>query len=226
MYDQPWESLNAGQKHRLSLFGLRFAALDPRIWGLRPIDITESKILVPIRPFFLRASEDDSFRVREIEIDFQFKKVNPERMERYPRENDPLLEIGFGAQYTTPAAGETAATDEGYAIRLSAFPGIASGFLRRERTRYSSLSECSIGILQSGRPYHVLIQFFAHEAVLAVDGERCAALQGDFRTGLISAETSWSPVIFSRFEIKATRKLANRPEALSLTGLLSVKKSS
>lgn len=194
MYDQSWDSLNSAQRRRLSLYGLRFAPLDPRVWGLWILDATESKNLIPIRPFYLRVSEDDSFRLAAVEVEFEFKKVSAAQMEKYPREHDPVLEIGFAGQLER-------IQDRSYAIRLSAFPDIASGFYQREFDRYTSLEECSVRTLESGRVYQARLEISSTTAALLLDGQRCAVLPvSGAERGLVFLQTSWSPVRMRRLE--------------------------
>ncbi|MBN8549785.1 MAG: hypothetical protein J0M12_10770 [Deltaproteobacteria bacterium] len=204
LYDRSWQELNSAQRRKLSLYGLRFAPLDPRVWGLRLIDVTESKILIPIRPFFLRASEAPQFTVQSILVEFQFKKTSAAIMERYPREHDPILEIGFAAVYTQPQPGALPEKDHGLAVRLSAFPDIPSGFYERNRDRTSLLQACSLPILETGKDYRAELRFTAKGVELFLDGIACASLSRPrLDQGLISLETSWSPVRFRKVEIRS-----------------------
>lgn len=206
LYDKSWDSLNVAQRRKLSLYGLRFAPLDPRIWGLRSIDVTESKILIPIRPFFLRASESKDFRVASIEVEFEFKKVSAALMEKHPREHDPVLEVGFAGRYTRPESGRLPVEDTGFAARLSGFPQIASGLYEHSRGHYTLLQACSLPTLETGRVYRAVLEFSTTNVDFVLDGSVCATLsRPNLQSGLLSIETSWSPVLFKKLDIRALR---------------------
>ncbi len=221
VYDKPWSALNVAQRRKLSLYGLRFAPLDPRVWGLRVIDVTESKILIPIRPFFLRASDSAEFRLESIEVLFEFKKVPPALMEKHPREHDPVFEIGFAGAYSSAPPGAPAAQDRGFAARLSAFPAIPSGFYERARDRYETLGECSQRTLDTGRDYSARLQFSDDEVSLSVDGAPCAVLRKkNLGLGLVSFQTSWSPVLFKKVAIRARSGPGITPAQVLPSGII------
>jgi len=221
IYERPYERLSRRNQWQVMIHGLRNAPLDPKVWGVRLVDRSENRQLVPMRPFFLRASEKPDFLVDKISLSFRFESVGRGRMRREPSLHTPMLEIGFSGNYQKGAPGEKAVQDASYAVRLTPSPLFESGVYYRSFSKYVLVQNFNELSLNTGKEHQVEIIFSPGEMTLMLDGSELAKLSGeDYREGLISLHTDWHPLKISEINIKGSLRQNGKVTEIIESGLL------
>jgi len=221
IYERSYERLSRRNQWQVMIHGLRNAPLDPKVWGVRLVDRSENRQLVPMRPFFLRASEKPGFLVNKIALSFRFESVGRGRMRREPSLHTPMLEIGFGGNYQKGAPGEKAVEDTSYAVRLTPSPLFESGVFYRSFSKYVLVQSFNELTLSTGKEHKIEMIFSPGEMTLIFDGIELARLSGeDYREGLISLHTDWHPLKISEINIKSSLTQNGKVTELIESGLL------
>lgn len=202
LYKKDRSLLNDSEYWRIKIFGLRMVPLDPEVWAIRKIDRTDNRRLVPIRPYYLRVSEDPTFALDTIDLTFQLSKVSSQEAIRVPFRRDALLEIEFAGKFAEGRPFSEPLEDEAYGLRLSAFPAMPAGFYFRSRTEYRMLKEFSPNQIVSGRDSKVAVSLTDRNVQVSLDGQILGELSGaNLRHGLVSFETGWHPVAITELVI-------------------------
>lgn len=186
----------------IAIHGIRLAALHPLIWEVRRIDRTENRQIVPIRPFYFRASESPEFRLAEIDLRMSFKAAKKAHMLKFPEQKTAVLDIEFGGEYVKGLPGERDDRDSAYVARISASPQLASGIYYRSYDKFVLLVPIEPAQIESGRTYDVALKTDAGQMVLLLDGVEKARLKGEYRRGLISLNVCWHPLTLEQLLIK------------------------
>lgn len=227
-YTEPAAKQSGQQRWRTRIYGLRNAPLHPHIWGIRKTDQTFNVQMIPIRPFFLRASENESYRANKISMEFTFRPVREKHMLQFFHSKTPVLEIGFGGQYKKGYPKQPPAIDRSYSLRLSASPRLPSGVYFKSQGRYELLSE-NLDRIIPGEKYQLEIVFSSNSASFILNGKSIAQLEAtNINRGLISIVDDWHPMNINNLEIKGQEKmdglLVNRTDSgLVDTQLANVK---
>lgn len=222
-YELPFESLNAKQKWNIRIHGLRLAALHPAIWSSLKRERTLNRTLVPIKRYFLRASEDPEFELKQADLRFRFKAVKPEYMQRMRHQKDPVFEIGFGGVFEEQSRLDAPLQDRNYALRLSAFPDIDSGLIERNQEQIQYLQKPAELLLGTGEWYDVQLRFERDTVQITVNGREYLSYNAaDIARGMLSLQTSWHPIVLEHLLVEERRRDSAEPRKFS--GLLSLKK--
>ncbi|MCB0317728.1 MAG: hypothetical protein KDD56_03160 [Bdellovibrionales bacterium] len=203
-YEMPYAELSANQKWNLRRHSIRYAMLHPETWGLLKINKTENRTLVPIRPFYLRASENSNFSLNQIELDFEFQNAKTNYMRLVPHFKDPVFEIGIGQVIEQSPLSLDGKRNNGYSFRLSAFSQVPSGGYFHSNGKYLRIAKPAYQHLKVGTPYKIKIEVSKNESNLFVNNELFIQIKDqDLEKGLVSLETSWHPVLLSKLKISA-----------------------
>ena len=222
LYNKPVPALSSREFWRIKIHGLRMVALDPQVWAVRKIDRTENRHLVPIRPLFLRASEQDTFELHEISFIFRFKKESEKRMMKTPHIKDPVFDISFSGEFEAGGVGMLPKQDRSYVLRLSAFPAIPSGIFFRSHSRFVPVQNISPVRFETGRDYFVQLKTIGTEAYVFVDEKQLAQVSGRaFSKGFVSLTTAWHPIRMKNLKVDAS--LAG--EKLQFAGIIPLPKA-
>lgn len=197
------------------------AALNPSVWGTLRREHTHNRNLVPIKRYFLRASEQPGFEARRISARFKFKAADPRYMARMPHQKDPVFEIGFGGQFSETSIAEKPLEDRTTVLRLSAFPRLGSGVFERSRESYVELSPAAVRVLDVARTYDLKIDLSGTEVVATLDGREIARHSSEgISRGLVSLQTSWHPIALEALSIEGELASGTIRESLVLSGLV------
>ncbi|MCB0324495.1 MAG: hypothetical protein KDD69_13025 [Bdellovibrionales bacterium] len=227
IYDRDPRSLTKKERWKIRLHGLRVAALDPNVWAMRRIDRTDNRRLIPIRPYYLRASEDPTFRLTEILMTLRFDSASSHNIEQAPATHSPVFEIGFGGKFVMGLPGERPAEDSGYAVRLSASPLVQNGLVYHSHANSVLLQEGSPETtIEAGQAYRLRLTVGAREAVLYVNEKpyfryRSTGEQ-ELQAGLVSLVGDWLPVTVTDLTVRGERLINGVRENFSESGLVSL----
>ncbi len=211
IYQTPMDRLSDRDILQIRIHGIRLSPLDPTIWSPLRIDRTNNRHLIPIRRFFLRESENSSFKLKSIAAQFRFKAVSGKSMDKFPHERDPVFEIGFGARYFNPELSNYPPEDSGYALRLSGFEPVKSGLFHYSKAHYEALPNTELPILNTKDAYNLLIEFIGNKVLVKLNGQDVASYSADnIASGLVSLQSSWHPVLISALEIRAKGNKENK----------------
>jgi hypothetical protein len=203
-YEIPFNELHDRSKLRIKIYGLRLVPLHPLIWGTLKRERTNNRTMVPIKRYFLRASESRDFRLRSLETTFSFKNTKRRYMERMPHQKDPLFEMGIGGKFEEQNLLDKPLRDRFVIVRLSAFPSLPSGIFERNLERYSLLTPLMGEPLVVGRKYKADLQISGDCLEVRLDGElRATYCEPGLARGLISLQTSWHPIAMDNLRILA-----------------------
>ena len=220
-YNTPYEQLSAKAKWGLKRHALRYAMLHPKVWGLIRINKTQNRTLVPIRPFYLRASENKNFRLKTIELDFEFHKAKKNYMKQVPHLKDPVLEIGLNQSYIPVPLQKDGKENKGYAFRLSAFPQVQSGIYFHSRGTYVKTQNATSNFLKVGTPYKVRLEVTPENTSLFINDSLFAELKDkDLSTGLVSLQTSWHPIKLKKLNVQGLLLTNGKASSVNLSGLV------
>jgi|GEM_PF-1525030 len=201
-YQRPFDELSRLAQWRIMIHGLRDAPLDPRVWGIRVVDRSENRQLVPMRPFFLRASEQADFQLDKVLIDFKFRRVGKGMMHRRPDTYTPMIDIGFSGVYKKGAPGERALKDSSYLVRLSGSPLFDSGLFYSSHGKLAPIIVEEQLNLEAGDNYRVELLFDKNQLRLLLNNQELLVHSGkDFRTGLVSLTTDWHPAKIEKLHL-------------------------
>ena len=219
LYETEYAQLPRNRQWELRIFGLREAPLDPTIWGYRDLDGTLNRSLVPIKPFYLRISENPNFHLSELEFDFLFHTASEKYMRKIPDRKDPIFEIGFAGEISLGEIGQPALIDRGYALRLSAFPPFSSGIFYRLRDSYTLVAPGNPTLLKTGTQYNVKIELSPNSVKVYLDNHLYSSYQHPkLDVGLVNAITSWNPIHLLKLEV--TGALSDTGESIKTSGLI------
>jgi hypothetical protein len=220
-YDQSYESLSKRMRWRRKIHGLRMAALDPRVWVMRLIDRTDNRVLIPIRPYFLKASIDDSFRLRSVSFAMRFSSLQAGASDWKPEVHAGVLDIGINGSYVTGAHGRRAEEDRNYALRLSMFPRTPSGFIFRSQMSSVMVQSAEPSLLKADTHYLVKLIVGPNKVSAFLDDVLFAELQGeDLDKGLVSLTGGWHPLYMSELVVKGVRLTSEGSEEVQFSGLV------
>lgn len=210
------------QRWQIAIHGIRLAPLDPKVWGILKRDRTDNRQLVPMRPLILRSSEDPNFRIRSIEIDFQFRAVTDSYMRRVPHMKDSILDISFAGEYIPQKSNELGGTDRTSLLRLSAFPDILNGIYYRERSLLALLKSFEPATLKTAEQYSISLLFSSNSVNVKLNGEEVATLnQADIDHGLIALTTGWNPLNISKLLLRGVIQNKGKLQTIEESGLIS-----
>ena len=221
LYKKPADSLSYLQKWNIMIHGLRMAALDPLVWGIRRSQRTENRRLVPIRPLYLRMSEQKDFIFEELNVIFIFRAVNKDAAIKNYHTKDSVFDIGFAGEYKAGTAIEPPKRDTSYVVRLSAFDDFPSGIFYRSQDMHILLEKPTNPILKTAEEYHLKLLFSDNGVQAYLNDEHFAALeQKGINSGLLYMLTSWNPLRIDSLSITGHHK-GSRDEKILLSGLIS-----
>ena len=211
---KPRNLLTEKEWWKIRIFGLRMAALDPKIWGILVSDRTDNRQLVPMRPYYLRASEDKSFRIEEISFKFKFQFANPGSLERSAHVKESILEIGFSEIISNVSS-------KGKALRLSAFPAVKTGLYERSESTYKSVELAKENLL-TGTDYKIHLQFKDNRLDVSLNDLPYLRLESSgLKEGMISLRSGWNPASIHDLQIKGR---VNNEENFEASGIVEVNK--
>lgn len=196
-------TLSQRDQWRIKGFGLRLAALHPQVWGYLNREHTNHRHLVPIKRYFLRASEDPHFEAKSIRASFHFKRTDKRYMDKMPHQKDPVFEIGFGGVFKEGSDNDKPLLDQSYVLRLSAFPRLPSGIFERRNEGFTTILLASTPLLEVGTSYDLELSFTQNEVNVTLNGEafvRHAAPR--ISQGLLAVQTSWHPIILKTLSVQ------------------------
>lgn len=220
-YDQSYDSLSKRMRWRRKIHGLRMAALDPRVWVMRLIDRTDNRVLIPIRPYFLKASIEDSFRLRSVSFSMRFAALAAGAIDWKPEVHAGVLDIGFKGSYVTGAHGRRAEVDRNYALRLSMFPRAPSGMLYRSQMSSVMLHPAATQLLKAETNYRVRLELQPTKALAYVDDVLFAEIEGsDLDRGLLSLTGGWHTLYMSDLSVRGLRQSEQGVEEVEFSGLV------
>lgn len=225
LYEKSFSQLNPSEQWRVRIHGLRLAPLHPAVWGIRRSEKTENRRLVPIRPFYLRASEDKDFVVESINLLFSFKKVAKEAASRNYHDKDSVFDVGFSGRYREglPLAGPL--EDTSYVLRLTAFDDFISGLYFRSQTKHVLVKEAAVKSLETNLSYSLSLSFQPETVTAVLNGQPFMQFrQESVNKGLIYLITSWNAINLDQLEVKGYF-VHNPLEQVSYKGLVPVSES-
>lgn len=189
---------------RVLIHGLRTAPLHPAVWGENTIDRTDSRNIVPMKRYYFRPSERDDFELEEIVVNFAFSKVKERGLKKSPSQYTPLLDIEFAGTYEREEGAEIPGVDRTNVARISASPFLPSGIFFRSRIRYLSLSPAAIPVLETGQDFSLRLHTSSQKTTVILGTNPFAEVAGNFRKGLVSLRTDWSPLSISSLEVRGS----------------------
>ncbi len=204
LYNSDFKSLKRDLQWRILIHGIRNVALHPEVWGVRHKDRTINRALIPMRPFFLRDSEKNYFRLREIFIKLKFKKTSDYNARVAPERYTGLLDIGFNQEFNKGEPGNVPDRDEGYVFRVSASPALKPGFYYRVRQKYLKLSEkIGKGIFLTNKVFSIKLIVKKNEAKFYKNEKLLESITGtNLDKGLVSINTDWLPAYIEELKVK------------------------
>ncbi|MDC0357698.1 hypothetical protein OAO01_02705 [Oligoflexia bacterium] len=221
LYSKNTKSLSAKQRMDIKKYGLRFAALHPEVWGIRIGNLTDNRRFVPIRPYYLRAALDDSFRIKKISLNFQFRKTKKNAMKLAPHMYAPVFDITFAGVYKRGLPYERAAKEQSYVLRLSAFPALKSGIFFASHSKTIKVSKALPAIVATNRKHQLNLVFSDEKVEAYLNDAAFVTFRGsNLNRGLISLQTSWRPLTLSNLEIEGVVLKDEKSEPLLLSGLV------
>ncbi len=226
LYSKSRDALSKAEAWKIRLHGLRMAPLDPHVWAIRRIDQTDNRKLVPIRPYFLRASEQQTFRLKEVLLRFAFESVGAPQMLDAPSLHSPVFDIEFAGEFRMGLPGRRPAEDSAYLYRVSSTPLFESGFFYRSFLKSKRIDSAAYEFTP-GRSYELRIATSSTDAEVFVDNKKIAAISGEnFSSGLLSLIVGWHPIRVEKLEVLGSleNKVGER-SLVSYSGLLGVEEA-
>ncbi len=207
-FDKDPSTLSITQRWSVMIHGLRYAPLDPFTWGVLKRDTTDNRRLVPMRPFYLRSSEDRDFKVKEISVTFSFYKADPGYVARVPHMKDSILEIGFQGKYQPDPSSPIPLIDQSKILKLSAIEIISSGVFERTRSKITPINSTRIANLETGVKYSVALKFSDDQMQAYLNDKQIAQVADkNINRGLISLMTGWNPLGVEQLLITSDNKV-------------------
>lgn len=197
-YNKPFDSLNRKERWLIGVHGLRGTPLHRREWAVRQIERTVNRQIVPIRTYYLRASENPSFRVKEITVNFVMKRAGANGYD------DRVLDISFASEHVPAVAGRPPLVDRGYTFRLSAANNIASAFFyRSDLTKVSLLPLDSLKLIPE-KEYTVVLKFETDSVSFMLNNKNIGSYSSrELNTGMIALTGGWIPITINELKISA-----------------------
>lgn len=178
----------------IKIHGLRMAPLHPSVWGALRSDRTENRRLVPIKPYYLRVSDDRDTAIDRVFLRFSFKRTSGDTAFKNYHAKDSVFDIGFGGSFTPGHSLERPLRDESYVLRLSGFEPAPSGIYFRSHTKFAKIAKPQL-ILPSGVEHQVELNFRPERTTVFLNGAIFLELdRADLGAGLFYLQTSWNPV--------------------------------
>ena len=203
LYNKAYSELTKRQRWRRKIHGLRMTALNPKIWTIRNYDRTENRVLIPIRPFFLKASEDESYRLRRISFDFRFSPASKLQMRQNSSQYAPMLDIGIAGAFVLGTHGTRPILDRGYLLRLSAFEELESGLRFRSHRSSVLVHKAAFPIFNTDQLYSFDLEVSDSSLMLHIDGNQFISYTGkNLDTGLISLTNDWHPIYITNLKVE------------------------
>lgn len=197
-YEKPFESLSKRERWLIGVHGLRGTPLHRRDWGVRQIERTVNRQLVPIRTYYLRASENPDFRLDEVVLKFMLQKHGANGFD------DRILDISFAAEYIPAVAGRPPLADRAYTLRLSAADSLPSAFFYRSDLAKVDLLDLSSLKLSPEKEYTAKIKFSDSEIVFLLDDQLIGRHSGErLDYGMLALTAGWVPVKIRELNITA-----------------------
>jgi hypothetical protein len=202
LYEKPFSSLTEREQWRIRIHGLRDAMLHPSVWGTLKSEQTENRQIVPMKRFFLRSSESPAYRMQTFVLGFNFRKIGPGMIERFPRDNDPLIEIGLGGAFERGEPSGRPLVDRSYVLRISGIPSIPSGLYYRSLSKYVLVSAAAQPLIEAGKRYQLEVSTTAKRLVVTINGARFVDESvKNLDRGLVSVRSGWCPLKVSKLEV-------------------------
>ncbi len=226
LYSRAPSELTKKERWKLRYHGLRMAPLDPRHWAFRRIDQTDNRRLVPIRPFYLKESDDGNFRLEQVVIRFRFDPASQHQMLEAPSLHSPLLDLEFNGDFRMGLPGERPPEDSSYVFRLSFSPLYPSGFYYRSHLRSLRLDDAAYSIV-SGQIHELKLEVSEKEARVSIDGKRQGRIAGEnLSRGLFSLNVDWHPITIESLEVRGSKLGKDGARsAVRVSGLVSVEEN-
>lgn len=197
-YKRPAEQLRHSERWQIIVHGLRGTPLHTRDWGVRQVERTRNRQLVPIRSYFLRASEDPDFRLHEALLSFTMKTGLSNGFD------DRVLDISFGWEYQPGVGGRAARADRCYTLRLSATKKIQSSFFFRSNLTSLTLLDMSELTLTPGKRYTAKVKFSPTAVDFFLGDRHLGRHRGqDLDRGMFGLTAGWVPVFIDELKISA-----------------------
>jgi len=223
LYDRDSAKLSKRQRWLLRKHGMRHAPLDARLWGVRRFDKLDNRLLVSIRPFYLRLSEHPDVRLSELEFDFAFHATSYNEMALSPHTRVAMLEIGFAGRLEFGHSGQRLPVDRGYAARLSGHFDFPSGIFFRSHRKSVQLASLAEPVISTGGNHHLLLKFTERFTVLFVDGKEVARIAGEkLDRGLLSLTVGWHPLVMKHLKVRGSKIEKGKRIAFEVSGLHKV----
>ncbi|RMG43479.1 MAG: hypothetical protein D6719_03705 [Candidatus Dadabacteria bacterium] len=220
LYQKPFSELNRRERWKIKKYGLRFAPLDPAVWAIRNFDRTDNRTIVPMRPYYLRASALKDFQAESIVVNFKFKRLEKQKEFKAPHFYDPVLDISFAGKYRRPDKLSLIDREEGYLVRLSAFTDFTAGFYYRIGMNYVLIRKLVLPQLETGKKYRAKLLISSNEATLFLNEQPVGSIEGkDLNSGLISLTTGWHPLKIDRLEIGGFTVNSGKIKRVKYSGL-------
>lgn len=220
--DRTFSSFSPAEKSRFRLHGIRNTMLHPRLWGSLAREKTHNVRIVPIKRFFLRSSEDPSYRLKSLEATFRFSPVDKASILKSPHDFDPIFEVGFASHFLKTS-------ESGFAVRISAFPPVASGIVEYHDGKSSFLVEASPKNVGAYQAHELRIEFQERKVSVVLDKQPFAdfsfpegATATDLRKGMLSLLSSWHPVYISALRIQGSVQKNGEEQVLEESGLIEM----
>lgn len=224
LYHRKFDKLSDSEQWRVRIHGIRYAALHPLVWGGRRSEKTENRRIVPIKTFFLRSSEDESYRLRGLDLRFRFKAESDGGM-LGTDSRDPVIEVGFGGAFQKGAPGDRPLIDQGYVLRLSAFPGIESGLYYRSQSKYALLvpAAAELARLEVGLDYKLALTVDREGASVLLNGRPLLShRKPGMDRGLVSLLSSWHPITPRNLKVAGISEINGVREECLESGLIKL----
>jgi len=224
-YKKSYTELAKRERWRVKIHGLRNVPLHPDVWEIKKLDRTDSRALVPIRPYYLRTSEDKDFRFRSISFRVRFNAVEDHAIIGNPWSYSPILDIGFGASFRLDPSRKKVREDHEYIARISAQPEVPPGFWFRSRLRSVKLKELGEPGINTARWYEVELQVAHARAELRIDGKKVAEIEGEaLDAGLVSLSNDWHPIQMKDLRVRGVYLREDKEVPFEASGLVDVTK--
>jgi hypothetical protein len=205
LYDQNFSKLPHRARWQIRIHGLRFSALHPLIWGQLRSERTLNRNIVPIRPLYLRISENPRYAVEKIELTFRYKPIKQGHIGDNPNLYDPQLDIGFGGQYERGLPGEAPFKNQGYLARFTAIPVLESGIYYRSREKLLLIRPAAFPHIRTGQRQKTVMIFDQKSVQIILNGKPYIKIQAkNLNRGLISLSSGWHPLKISTLKISGS----------------------
>lgn len=218
------DKLSPNERKQIFIHGLRMTPLNPAHWAFRRFDKTLTRDLVPIRPYYLKQSaENTNYKLREISLDVKFRDVEEALMLTNPQASLPLLKIGLAGKLKVGVSGHYHKQDEEYFVRLTPHPTIKSGLFYRKHEKVISLEEFEQNIVQTKDAHRLRITVDDNGIKVSLDSKNHLSYQAkNLSQGLVSLTSDWEPIELTTLEVKGID--VSSGDEIITTGLVKLPK--